>query len=402
MSERPQSGPECTVGDICTAMESIAPTGLAQSWDNVGLLAGDPSAPVQHVLACIDLTPAVVEEAVREKVDLVLAYHPPIFKPISKVRADGSGTEAIVFRCIQNGIAVYATHTALDAADGGTNDVIASLCGVEDTAPIEYVDEPSVSECKLVVFVPPDNVETVADAMFAAGAGQIGDYSRCSYRTSGQGTFFGGNTAKPTIGERGRMEYADEIRLETVVASTALPAVVSAMVKAHPYEEPAFDLYPLKPRPVRGIGRVGKLPRLTTLLKLVRKLKRATKIDNIQIIGPPDRTIDRAVIVVGAGVPHVFRRGDAILHAESGSPTSKEMGHPPFHIPLGPNDVIITGEIRHHDALTIQRIGCTAIALGHWASERPVLPSLAARLEAAVPGITLHISSADDDPFQAI
>ena len=367
-----------TVGDVCAAMESIAPTALAEDWDNVGLLAGDPSAPVSRVLTCIDLTPAVFEEAVRGKAELVLAYHPPILKPISSVRADASGPEATVFRCVRRGVAVYATHTALDAAEGGTNDILAALCGIKETEPIEYRDDPSVSECKLVVFVPPAGVEKVAEALFAAGAGHIGDYSRCSYRTVGQGSFLGGDTTSPTIGQRGRMEFVDEIRLETVVPNKVLPAVVNALFQAHPYEEPAFDIYPLRSRLLRGTGRIGALPRMTTLGKLARKLKRAAKAAHVQVVGPPDRAIERAIIAVGAA------------------------GRIPFRVPLASTDVIITGEIRHHDALTIQRIGCTAIALGHWSSERPVLKPLASRVETSLPGLTVHVSTADRDPFQNV
>lgn len=367
-----------SLADVCTAMEKVAPTGLAQSWDNAGLLVGDARASVGRVLACIDLTAAVVDEAIRKKTDLILAYHPPIFKPISSIRGDSSGTDAPVFRCIQNGIAVYAMHTALDAAEGGTNDVMASLCGITRTEPVEYVDRPRVDECKLVVFVPPDQVERVADAMFAAGAGHIGDYSRCSYRLSGQGTFFGDDTTSPTIGQRGRMEYVDEIRLESVVPSTALPSVLAAMIKAHSYEEPAFDIYPLKARPIRGIGRIGRLPHPITLKGLARKLKRATQAAGIQIVGPPDRKAERAVIVVGAA------------------------GTLPFRTPLSSADVIVTGEIRHHDALAIRRLDATAIALGHWASERPVLPEVTKRLEEAVPGIVAHVSSADRDVVESV
>jgi len=373
-----QTNAKCTIAGFCATMESIAPTALAQSWDNVGLLAGDRQGPVDRVLTCIDLTPAVVEEAVGEKIDVILAYHPPIFKPVSSLCADGTGTEAVVFECIRNGIAIYAVHTALDAADGGTNDVIASLCGIDDTEPLEYVDDPTVEVCKLVVFVPPNAIKKVSNAMFSAGAGNIGDYSRCSYRTSGQGTFFGGEATRPTVGEAGRMEYVDEIRLETVVPLTVLPAVVTAMVRAHPYEEPAFDIYPLKPPPVRGIGRIGRLPRPVHLASLARKLKRATDAAHVQIVGPPDRTVDRAVIVVGAA------------------------GSLPFRASLALNDVIITGEIRHHDALTIQRRGCSAIALGHWTSERPALAPLAQRLQAALPGVTVHISQSDENPFNSL
>ena len=135
-----------TVHDICSVMESIAPTALAQDWDNVGLLAGDPTAGVRRVLLCIDLTPPVVEEAIAEKVQFVMAYHPPIFKPAASLRADSSGTDAAVFRCIERGIALYSTHTALDAADLGTNDAIAKLCGLKKNEPLEYVDPPGPRE----------------------------------------------------------------------------------------------------------------------------------------------------------------------------------------------------------------------------------------------------------------
>jgi dinuclear metal center YbgI/SA1388 family protein len=378
MSRPPRGTPEFTVADFCKAIETIAPAGLAQSWDNVGLIAGDGDATVRRALLCIDLTPPVVDEAISEKADVILAYHPPIFRPITRLRAGSSDTDAAVFRCIRHGIAIYAVHTALDAADGGTNDLIASLCGIKHTDPIEHVDEPATSECKMVVFVPEGDLDKVAEAMFAAGAGHIGEYSHCSYRTAGQGTFLAGENTRPTIGERGRLEYVDEIRLETIVPMESLPAVVGAMRKAHSYEEPAFDIYPLKPRPVRGIGRIGRLPRPTALSSLARKLKRAVKATCVQIVGPPDRTIERAIIVVGAA------------------------GSLPFRLPLSAQDVIITGEIRHHDALAVRRHDCTAIALGHWASERPVLPRLVNRLPPLLEGVTFHVSEADQDPFRSM
>jgi len=365
-----------TVGAICTAMESIAPPGLAQDWDNIGLLAGDPAARVRKVLLCIDLTLPVFEEAITKKAQFVMAYHPPIFKPIASLRADSLDTDAAVFRCIEHGIAIYSTHTALDAADGGTNDVIAALCGIKNTEPLEFVDEPGRKELKLVVFVPSKDVERVADAMFAAGAGHIGDYAHCSYRSAGQGTFLGGDTTNPTVGKRNRLEKVEEIRLETVVPSSALSKVVTSLIAAHPYEKPAYDIYPLQPTPVRGIGRHGSLPAGSTLGKVARKLKRATGASGTQIVGPPGRVVERAVIVVGAA------------------------GSLPFRMKLTGSDVIVTGEIRHHDALTIQRIGCTAIALNHWTSERPVLASVAKQIENLLPGITTHVSKSDREPFQ--
>ena len=365
-----------SVADVCAAMETIAPTGLAQHWDNVGLLAGDPSARARRVLTCIDLTHGVVDEAIAAKADVVMAYHPPLFKPVASLRSDSDGTDALVFRCIRQGIALYSTHTALDAADGGTNDVIAEMCGGKATEPIEFVDEPGVDQRKLVVFVPKEHVESVASAMFEAGAGHIGDYSSCSYRLAGEGTFYGSASTKPTIGKRGHLEHIDEIRLETIVPAEQVPHVISAMIKANPYDEPAFDVYPLAAKPVRGIGRIAALSPSTILGRLAKRLKRSTGATCVQLVGPADRELNRVVIVVGAA------------------------GSLPFRLELAASDCIITGEIRHHDALSIERIGCTALALGHWASERPVLASLSRRLGELLPGIGVLVSDADRDPFQ--
>jgi len=358
-------------------METIAPTALAQEWDNVGLLAGDLKAAVRRAMLTIDLTGPVVDEGIRKKIDLIVSYHPPIFKPISSLCTPGSGMESLVFRCVRNGMAVYSPHTALDAADGGTNDAIAQLCGIYQTEPLEYVDSPNVDQCKLVVFVPAPHLEKVADAIFEAGAGQIGDYTRCSYQTTGEGTFLGGKDTNPAVGQRGKMESVQEVRLESIVRTTDLPKIIHAMRLVHPYEEPAFDIYPLRPGPVRGIGRCGKLSKATTLQKLARRLQFQTKAIGVQMIGRPEQPVDSVVIVAGAA------------------------GSLPFRNPLSARHVIITGEIRHHDALTIGRYGCSAIALGHWASERPVLKLVAQRLKELLPDLPLSISSADRDPFDS-
>lgn len=375
MKKRSPVREKLTVGSVCGAMEKIAPIALAQDWDNVGLLAGDAEAGVQRVLLCIDLTESVFREAVTSRADMVLTYHPPIFKPIRALCVPGPRAEGTVFRCISRGIAVYSPHTALDAADGGTNDVLAHLCGIQVSAPLEYADRPGSARCKVVVFTPATHVDQVADAMFAAGAGDIGHYSCCSFRSGGRGTFLGGVETSPTVGRRGRKEYVDEIRLEVIARANDVPLIIHALRSVHPYEEPAFDIYPLRPEPVRGIGRVGMLPPKSTVASLVRKLKPACKAANMQTIGTKDQPVRRAVIVAGSA------------------------GELPFRIPLSFEDVIVTGEIRHHDALSIRRRGCSAIALGHWASERPVLSALAERLHALLPSLNILLSDADADPF---
>jgi len=365
-----------TVGDVARVLDEIAPPALAQSWDNVGLLVGDRNTLCRSVLFCIDLTRPVLQEAIAGRCDLILAYHPPLFQPVRRLLADSSGTDAVVHRAIAAGLAIYSPHTALDAAAGGTNDVLAGLCGLRDTEPFEYVGtgEP---RCKLVTFVPPARLERVASVLFAAGAGRIGDYEQCSFRLVGEGTFFGTEQTNPRLGKRGRLERVTEIRLEMVAPQRLLPEVVTALRRSHPYEEPAFDLYPLAAESVAGIGRVGRLNSRTTLARLARKLKRVTQSKAVSIVGDPDTSISRAAVCVGAA------------------------GRLPLEKPRCADcDVIVTGEIRHHDALAILRAGKTAIALGHWESEHSVLAPLAKRVTAQLSSLTVRISRRDAAPLR--
>lgn len=371
----PGANTRVTVADFVSAMNTIAPLALAQDWDNVGLLAGDMRAVLTRVLLSIDLTSDVLAEAKEKRVELILAYHPPLFKPISALRLPSVDMSGLVFECIRSGIAVYSTHTALDAADGGTNDALARLCGAKHTEPLVTMDQPGESKIKLVVFVPHPQVDAVADAIFAAGAGRIGNYTHCSFRLDGEGTFFGTEETNPKVGQRGRLETVQEIRLESVAPARLLPEIIQALRRAHPYEEPAFDIYPIQSPPVRGIGRTATLPAAIELRKLAKSLERSTRAAMVAIVGEPTTRVTRAIVVAGAA------------------------GSLPFQIDLTPQDVIVTGEIRHHDALTIRRHGCSAIALGHWASERPVLAGLADRLKSMIPAAEFLVSEADADPF---
>lgn len=369
-------GRRVTVGAVTAAMDQIAPPALAQSWDNVGLLVGDRSAACKRVLLCIDLTPAVLREAVASRCEMIVSYHPPLFKPVKRLLADSEGTESIVHQAIARGIAIYSPHTALDAAEGGVNDVLAGLCGLKDVGPFEYVSV-GRREYKVVTFVPFAQLEEVASAMFAAGAGRIGDYEQCSYRLRGEGTFFGTESTNPQVGRKGQLERVAETRIEMIASERCLPEVIAALRRSHPYEEPAFDIYPLTPEPEMGIGRVGVLPHGTTLGNLAKLLKRATKSQVMMTVGAAKTKLRRAAVCGGSA------------------------GRMPLEMPRAAAcDVIVTGEIRHHDALSILRAGKTAIALGHWESERPVLAPLAEQLKRAVGAVDVRLSRNDAPPFQ--
>jgi len=365
-----------TVGEIERALNGIAPHRLAQGWDNVGLLVGDRAGRCRSAMLCIDLAPAVLAEAVAARCGFVFAYHPPLFKPVSRLLVDSAGTESLVHRAIEAKIAIYSSHTALDAAVGGTNDVLAGLCGLTDLSPFEFVTGES-NQCKIVTFVPVGQLERVAQAMFAAGAGRIGNYEQCSYRLAGEGTFFGRESTNPRVGRRGRLEKVAEVRLEMVAEREQLPEVVSALRRNHPYEEPAFDVYPLAGEPTRGIGRVGRFAKPTTLRGLFDRLVRATGSKVATFVGSPRAKLRTGAVCAGAA------------------------GRLPFEKQRSANaDVIVTGEIRHHDALAILRAGKTAIAVGHWESERPVLRPLAKRLAERVPELRVLISKRDAPVFQ--
>ena len=405
-----------TVSDLCRAMEQIAPTWTAEEWDNVGLLAGDSAWPAQRILLTIDLTGPVLDEAVRRKTDVILAYHPPVFRPVKRMVIDRTDQAGIAAEAVSRRIAIYSPHTALDAAPGGPNDLLAGLCGLTDVVPANAMAG-GVPQCKLVVFVPAAQVNAVADAVFDAGAGRIGEYEKCSYRLHGEGTFFGTEATDPVVGKKGRLEQVEEIRLEIIFPKARLSDVIAAVRRSHPYEEPAFDVYPLETPPDGriGQGRIGRFKKAVTLASLSRLLARKTGAANVLTVfskglGRSEPTcLKPALLPDGAPRASSGALGDT-SRAKPGALVRGVVwvgaaGRAPFEmtgVSLGPGDVVVTGEIRHHEALRYQRCGAAAIALGHWASERPVLAPLAARLKGLLAGTIVNVSRADGDPFKAL
>jgi len=360
--------------DVLDQLEAIAPSRLAQAWDNVGLIVGDPAQAVSKALLCIDYTAGVADEARAAGVDFVIAYHPPVFKPLKQLVAGGAS--AVVFDAVRRGVAIYSPHTALDVAEGGTNDVLADVIGLVDRRPLDVIREEG-KEFKLVTFAPTEAMEKVANAIFAAGAGRIGGYSSCSFRVTGTGTFFGEEGTSPAAGEAGKLERVEEIRLETVVPAKKLAPVVAALRDSHPYEEPAFDLVPLAAPPQTiGLGRVGRLEEPTVLNVLLDRIKAKLDLSHVLVAGPPERIVSTAAVCAGSCGDHLDR---AIAEK---------------------CDLYLTGEMRHHDALRAAAAGLTVVCTLHSNSERVTLAALARRLAKECPAIQWTLSMADRDPFQ--
>ncbi len=364
------------IKDIAEKIEKIVPLKLAQSWDNVGLLIGNPNRDVKNILLTIDITDEVLDDAKRLKTDLIISYHPVIWDGLKKITTNNQSS--IVYDLIQADIAVFSMHTALDAAAGGVNDALAEIVGIADGRPIgDYVDNPAGDNYKLVVFVPIDAVSKVSNAIFAAGAGMIGNYSNCGFTAEGTGTFLPQAGAEPAIGKEGKLEKVNEVRFESIVPAEKLGDCVAAMKKAHPYEEPAFDVFRLYNNQDKlGLGRIGKLKKPMQLKKILERVKKYTGAKAFGIVGEQNRLIKTAAVCAGSCGKII----NTVIASKA--------------------DLYITGELKHHQALAAQQAGLTCVCLSHSVSERFILKKFARQLQKQTEKISLKISKKDADPFK--
>ncbi len=364
-------------------LEGLAPLAFAESWDNVGLLIEPETArrrDVTSVLLTIDLTPAVLDEASERGAELVVAYHPPIFKGLTRVRASRAN-EAVVAAALGRGISVYSPHTALDAAPDGVNDWLAEAVGAGKVSPLVQAERSAGgAEYKLVVFVPAENADALRDALGRAGAGTIGAYSDCSFSLAGTGTFFGHEGTDPAVGESGKLERVQELRLEMVCPKRSLAAVSAALVEHHPYEEPAWDLYPLAAKPALGfgIGRAVELAAPATIEDLLLRIKTHLGLRWLRVAATDEHAahtpIRRVAVCAGAG-GSVFERASGF-------------------------DLYLTGELRHHDVLAKNRAGASVVLCDHSNSERGYLKRFAARIgEAARSELEVLVAEDDREPL---
>lgn len=356
---------------VVTALERLYPPEWAEDWDAVGLVCGDPEATVRRVHFAVDPVAAVAAEAITAGADLLVTHHPLYLRGTTTVAA-GHPKGALVHRLIRAGVGLFVAHTNADVAPDGVSDALAAAVGLRDVAPL--LPRPERTLDKLTVYVPAAEADRLVDALAAAGAGELGDYRRCAYLVDGTGTFEPLPGAHPTIGAVGRVERVAETRVEMVFDRPRRDAVVRALLAAHPYEEPAYDVTETANVPGQaGLGRLGRLATPTSLNMFVRRVAAALPATSwgVRALGAADAEVDTVAVCGGAG-------GElAVPAARRGA------------------QVLLTADLRHHAAWeAAMDSGIALVDAAHWATEWPWLPRAAERLaaELARAGITVETS----------
>lgn len=342
------------VDDIAAIMEQLFPGQLAESWDNPGLQVGSPDTEVRKAIIALDLDEEVAAAAASQQAALIITHHPLIFQPLSSINIE-SVPGSVIAALIRNQISAFCAHTNLDAAPGGLNDWLAEALGLEEIGALPGTSRQRLF--KLVVYVPRGHEEAVREAMSRAGAGHTGRYSDCSFRAQGIGTFRPEAGSQPFIGEAGRLEEVEEYRLETVVESRDLPAALAAIRTSHPYEEPAFDIIALE-NPVSrgGIGRIGRLPAPIKLKDFCGLVRNALKVEVLKVAGSMERTVHRVAVVGGSGASFA---ANAVA---------------------GGADVLVTGDVKYHEARDACEAGIALVDAGHYGTEIIMAAGLAGLL----------------------
>ena len=363
--------------DIIGLLNHLCPPDLAEDWDNVGLQVGDPTAKISKILVCLDAEEVAVEEALRLGAQLIISHHPLIFRALKRLTPTDM-TGRVLFQAIKQNISIVSAHTNLDRAADGLNDWLAQRLGVKDVIPLERPEGGYFY--KLVVYVPSSHEMAVREAVFAAGAGHIGDYDHCSFNSRGSGTFRGNQDSQPFIGTPGEIETTDEVRFETILPAPLLNKIVARMLKAHPYEEVAYDLIPLeKKRLDVGLGRVGQLEQTMTLQQFAEQVKENLHLPALKLVGELQQQISRVAVCGGTGMS-LFSA--AVRHGA---------------------DCLVTADIKFHEAQRARAEGVALIDAGHFATEQIMVGELSTRLRSTLSKNNFNVEviemAAESDPL---
>ena len=359
-----------TIGKIYDFIDRFAPFDTQMSFDNAGLLVGGREESVERVLVALDVTRAVAEEARERGCGLIVSHHPVIFTPLRSIKPGD-----VVYRLISNKTAVIAAHTNYDVAADGVNYALASALGLENIRTMKrYLTRYGY---KVAVFVPKDSADAVAEAMARAGAGALGNYTDCAFLTEGKGQFRPREGARPAVGEIGALERVDEVRVEMICGEENLSAAVAAMKEAHPYEEPAYDIFEN-----RGIEKIcpaslcGELPEALSPRELAVWVKKALGCSHVKLHSG-EKEIRTVGVCGGAGSEMLFEA-------------------------IGKTDAYLSSEVKHHEWLAAREAGFTLIDAGHFPTEDIAVEPLRRRLSEAFPEIEFVKSAVHTDPVSYV
>jgi len=358
------------IKNITQLFENFAPLPLQESYDNAGLIVGNPETIIDSALITLDVTEDVVEEAVKKKVGLIIAHHPIVFSGLKKITGKNY-VERTLLKAIKNDIAIYAAHTNLDSIEGGVNGKICEKLGLLNCR----ILQPAGSLLKkLVTFVPVDHAEKVREALFNAGAGHIGNYDSCSFNTEGQGTFRAGENTNPFVGEKGKIHHENEIRLETIFPGYIQGKVINALLQAHPYEEVAYDIYPLDNKFNKvGMGMIGYLPEEKEEKDFLQQLKDTFKTGTIKHTALLNKKVKKVAVCGGAGS---FLLNQAIAAGA---------------------DFFVSGDFKYHQFFDAENKIVIA-DIGHFESEQFTKELFYELLTKNFPKFAVHLSEVNSNP----
>ena len=362
------------IKEIATALEMFAPLPLQDGFDNAGMQIGLTDAEITGVLLCLDVTEEIIDEAVASGYNLIVSHHPLIFSPLKRITG-ATYVERCVIKALQNGVSIYSAHTNIDNAPGGVNYRIAQKLGLEN---VKILVPKESALLKLSVYVPVAAADAVREALFAAGCGNIGAYDSCSYNAAGFGTFRAGEGTNPFCGAVGELHKENEMRIDTILPSYLKSRVIKVLLAAHPYEEPAYDFYPLANAwGTVGAGVVGELPDAADELSFLSKVKEIFGAGCVKHTALLGRKVKKVALCGGAGGSFA----QAALAAEA--------------------DLYLTGEARYHDLFSYTGKMLVAV-IGHYESERYTMDIFKEIIEAAHPDVPVKITALDTNPVNCL
>lgn len=361
-----------TIGEITGYLDSIAPPALQESYDNAGLLVGNSAAEATGALLALDVTEAVVQDAMDKGVNLVVAHHPIIFGGLKRLTGT-TYVERTVQLAIKNDVAIYAAHTNLDNVHRGVNARICEKLGLQDTQIL--VPKKGLLK-KLFTFAPHDQAGAIRDALFASGAGHIGEYDACSFNTPGTGTFRGSEATSPYVGQRGQLHEEPETKIEVIFPAWLEWQVVKALKENHPYEEVAYDVVSLDNAYGRvGSGMIGTLAEAMDEMSFLKHLKKSMQTDCVRYTSLRNKPVQKVAVCGGAGsflLPNAIRTGA---------------------------DVFVTGDFKYHQFFDAD--GKVVIAdIGHYESEQFTMHLMHDLLQEKFTNFALHFTEVNTNPIK--